>query len=376
LAPEASLLKTRRAADEWIGQDVARLPGSFVTYYEELGIQPDASAGEVRQAYKTLARLLHPDRQPDPRLRALAECQMKRLSEVVGLLSDPRRRLQYDAEVADRDGSQARWTPLRIAPVAILSSPPPWFRWAMRNWFWVLLVLAALAVGAWSARMRHSGDVGNAPEPSPAAPSPATASASPRARARERRPRKAVRPVGRNDPLTHLPPELEPGLPQETDPPAPNTLRPPAAWEPPAMAGPPEIARPVFAPATVAESPFGGNWLYVPREQETAAPGQYPAFYVELVLQGEAGRLVGHYWSRHRIPDQAISPEVLLQVQGGPDTGKSATLQWVSADGAAGQVELTLRAPNLLQVAWWTTRFGRHNALSSGTAVLIRQIAR
>ena len=52
-------------------------------YYEELGIHPDATIGEIREAYKLAARLVHPDTQLDPRLKNLAECQMKRLSDVM-----------------------------------------------------------------------------------------------------------------------------------------------------------------------------------------------------------------------------------------------------------------------------------------------------
>jgi len=40
-----------------------------MNYYEELGIRQDAALEEIRQAYKLLARLLHPDAQPDARLK-------------------------------------------------------------------------------------------------------------------------------------------------------------------------------------------------------------------------------------------------------------------------------------------------------------------
>ena len=69
-------------------------------YYEELGIHPDATTGEIREAYKLAARLVHPDKQLDPRLKNLAECQMKRLSDVVAVLVNPRERARYDAGLA------------------------------------------------------------------------------------------------------------------------------------------------------------------------------------------------------------------------------------------------------------------------------------
>ena len=36
-----------------------------MNHYEELGIESDAPVEEIRQAYKTLVRLLHPDGQTD-----------------------------------------------------------------------------------------------------------------------------------------------------------------------------------------------------------------------------------------------------------------------------------------------------------------------
>jgi curved DNA-binding protein CbpA len=70
-------------------------PGE-ITYYEELGVENTASADEIRDAFRALARLLHPDQQTDPQLKEIAERQMRKLNRVHGVLSDVSRRAAYD----------------------------------------------------------------------------------------------------------------------------------------------------------------------------------------------------------------------------------------------------------------------------------------
>jgi curved DNA-binding protein len=62
-------------------------------YYQTLGVGADASAEEIKKAYRKLALETHPDRNPnDPR----AEERFKRISEAYGVLIDPQKRAQYD----------------------------------------------------------------------------------------------------------------------------------------------------------------------------------------------------------------------------------------------------------------------------------------
>src|SRR5258708_22866354 len=70
-----------------------------MTYYEELGLTESASVEEIRRAYKSLARLLHPDHQAEEQLRKAAELQMMRLNEILAMLTDPLRRGKDDPAV-------------------------------------------------------------------------------------------------------------------------------------------------------------------------------------------------------------------------------------------------------------------------------------
>jgi DnaJ-class molecular chaperone len=63
-------------------------------FYEVLGVGRDAEAGEVKSAFRRLARELHPDvnaHDPD------AEHKFKEAAEAYEVLSDPERRQAYDA---------------------------------------------------------------------------------------------------------------------------------------------------------------------------------------------------------------------------------------------------------------------------------------
>ncbi|MCB9616133.1 MAG: molecular chaperone DnaJ [Sandaracinus sp.] len=68
-------------------------------YYEVLGVGRDASADELKKAYRDLARRYHPDRNPDD---VEAEERFKEASEAFRVLSDAEQRKRYD-----RHGHQA-----------------------------------------------------------------------------------------------------------------------------------------------------------------------------------------------------------------------------------------------------------------------------
>lgn len=62
-------------------------------YYARLGVQPSASADEIRAAYRQKARETHPDRNPDD---PKAAERFQKVKEAYQVLRDPERRAQYD----------------------------------------------------------------------------------------------------------------------------------------------------------------------------------------------------------------------------------------------------------------------------------------
>ncbi|MEV7552319.1 molecular chaperone DnaJ [Amycolatopsis sp. NPDC089917] len=71
------------SAREWIGKD----------FYRELGVSSDATADEIKKAYRKLAKENHPDANAG---NAEAEKKFKAVSEAYGVLSDASKRKEYD----------------------------------------------------------------------------------------------------------------------------------------------------------------------------------------------------------------------------------------------------------------------------------------
>jgi molecular chaperone DnaJ len=62
--------------------------------YDALGVPRNASADEIKRAYRKLARQHHPDRNPGDEA---AETRFKEIQHAYDVLSDPEKRKQYDA---------------------------------------------------------------------------------------------------------------------------------------------------------------------------------------------------------------------------------------------------------------------------------------
>lgn len=66
---------------------------SQLDYYQILSVSADASAEEIKKAYRKLALETHPDRNPND---SRAEEQFKKINEAYGVLGDSQKRAQYD----------------------------------------------------------------------------------------------------------------------------------------------------------------------------------------------------------------------------------------------------------------------------------------
>jgi curved DNA-binding protein len=87
---------------------------NFKDYYAVLGISKSASADEIKQAFRKLARKYHPDVNPGDKT---AESKFKEINEAYEVLSDPDKRRKYDqfGQYWNRVGTGG-WSPGAGAP--------------------------------------------------------------------------------------------------------------------------------------------------------------------------------------------------------------------------------------------------------------------
>src|SRR5262245_38797579 len=65
------------------------------TFYDELGVSRDANGAAIKHAFKEIAKVYHPDKNP-PEKQAWAHEQMSRINFIVETLLNPVTRREYD----------------------------------------------------------------------------------------------------------------------------------------------------------------------------------------------------------------------------------------------------------------------------------------
>lgn len=134
-------------------------------YYGLLGVQPTADSDEIDDAFRTLAKRLHPDLRPDDP-ESLE--RFKQITVAHDVLGDPQRRVDYDRTrlTGPRSLSGGEWrTPgfaaegavqapvRRPASPTIPTLPPRSFPKGRLLAFGIALVVIGLVVGAWRVQV-------------------------------------------------------------------------------------------------------------------------------------------------------------------------------------------------------------------------------
>jgi curved DNA-binding protein len=84
------------------------MPVEFKNYYDVLGVAKNASADEIKKAFRKLARLYHPDVAKD---KITGEKKFKEINEAYEVLGDPEKRKQYDQLGANWKHAQRQTPP-------------------------------------------------------------------------------------------------------------------------------------------------------------------------------------------------------------------------------------------------------------------------
>jgi hypothetical protein len=298
-----------------------------LNYYEDFGLPPTASPEQIREAYKILVRLLHPDQQTDPALKRAAEIQMRRINHAYAVLSDPAQRRNYQTE---QNRPSEPLAPLVIRPpkpVVVLRPEP-----RRNSLIWIAVAIGSLGILLWLAtqsqpRPGHAAVAAPAPAPAPV-------------------------PLRKEEP---------PAAPRVYEPPPAKMAASPAPPQP----------QPVVE-SVPASKGFTGHWSYPREKRNQRSSGLYSPVFIEASIVDEDGNLHGKYRARYNVSDRPISPYVNFEFEGKAD-GESMKLPWHGDGGSQGELEIRLLTGDELELVWRATDFGQTLGLASGTAVLTRR---
>lgn len=116
------------------------------SHYDTLGVSTSATQAEIKRAYRRLAKMYHPDKNPGD---ATAEEQFKAISEAYFVLSDADRKYAYDhpsnSQTEQNAGdftSQQQQQFYRS--VYVENSDVPYFKWKMAGFILLLVGLMGI----------------------------------------------------------------------------------------------------------------------------------------------------------------------------------------------------------------------------------------
>ena len=355
-----------------------------LNFYEELGIAQTATPEQIRDSFRALVRIVHPDHQTDEQLKEIAETQMRKLNRIYATLSDPEKRKRYDDSLAKDYG-----------PTIVLSAESALnMRRLVSRLAWVGAVLLTVVCLIWLAldspgsRTDTVETGGQAVAATRNAPARTAAGVSAEevaqlrtdlqhARAeralalRELARRKGLpaKATGGSAPETVVenPPALPTTLTELPTPVITASATPAVSLPTPARAVAPK-------PAAAPVRSFSGFWFYMKEfNPKGKASTLYPPEFIELTLTEQGGTVRGRYRSRYKIVDRAISPDVSFEFAGSAVAG-TVTAPWSGPGGSKGEITLKLAGDNSMKVDWSTTDLGSFQGLVNGTATLTRRL--
>jgi curved DNA-binding protein CbpA len=356
--------------------------GDQTSYYDELGVEPDATPAQIRDSFRALVRLLHPDQHLDPELKSIAERQLRRMNGVYAVLSDPEKRRRYDAEFEEHS--------LVSTKVVKRSSNIDPRRFVSRFlWVGAAIILAGTCLWVYVDNS-DSADVvsldrvaaDNRSAGGDAAQIEALRADLRIARFERDTARYELNRViailsSRNTPTKRAYSDILPPPPPELTENADSAPDLTPATVLPRSLGPSAVAS--VAPhaggaKTMGSDPhqFAGFWFFAPGGERTNK-NLYPPQFIEAVLTEHNGVVHGRYRSRYRIVDRAISPDVNFEFSGTP-AGPGLVTPWIGSGGARGRVTLSMTGENSLKFDWTAIELGTTQGLASGTATLTRRI--
>jgi curved DNA-binding protein CbpA len=286
-----------------------------VNHFEELGLGRSAGPEEIRHAYRTLASLLHPDRQRTEQHRKLADLQMKRLNAAIETLLDPARRSDYETQL----DAPRRST----VPHVIVVPPPPAEAESWRGAIDPRSVLLFAAGAIFATVLWYSLDSSQTRSAQPVA-SDSTIETALRSRLAEMEERVQNLEKQRSEPTRR------------------------------------------------GDSPdranrFAGAWYYDLGPSRTLASKR-----IDLNITEDNGVLHGTYRSQSNPFAHEPEDTISFDFSGKGDPGH-ARLPWITSDGGTGEIELRLIGRDTLDTRWWAFSLGKATGENHGSAVLRRR---